>query len=62
MSARVETTETEPTPASLQGMAVEYVVFDRADRPKRRRLLPLAGLLAPLAGGAAVPGGMRDAG
>lgn len=34
----------------LPGMAVECVVFDQADRPKRRHLLPLAGLLAPLSG------------
>ncbi|NBE09158.1 hypothetical protein [Paragemmobacter ruber] len=34
----------------VPGMAVECVVFDHADRPKRRHLLPLAGLLAPLSG------------
>jgi hypothetical protein len=32
------------------GLVVECVVFDQADRPKRRHLLPLAGLLAPLSG------------
>lgn len=37
--------------ATLQGMAVECVVFDHADRPKRRHLLPLASLLKPLTGG-----------
>ena len=36
--------------AMLQGMAVECVVFDQADRPKRRHLLPLTGLLKPLSG------------
>lgn len=36
---------------ALQGMAVECVVFDHADRPKRRHLLPLASLLKPLTGG-----------
>lgn len=35
----------------LQGMAVECVVFDHADRPKRRHLLPLTSLLKPLTGG-----------
>lgn len=40
-----------PTGMALQGMAVECVVFDHADRPKRRHLLPLAGLLRPLSGG-----------
>ncbi len=40
-----------PTAMALQGMAVECVVFDHADRPKRRHLLPLAGLLRPLSGG-----------
>lgn len=33
---------------TVQEMAVEYVVFDRAEQPKRRRLLPLISLLAPL--------------
>jgi hypothetical protein len=37
--------------AALQGMAVECVVFDHADRPKRRHLLPLMALLKPLTGG-----------
>ena len=32
----------------VQEMAVECVVFDRAERPKRRKLLPLARLLAPV--------------
>lgn len=32
----------------VQEMAVEYVVFDRAEQPKRRRILPLAHLLVPL--------------
>lgn len=36
---------------ALQGMAVECVVFDHADRPKRRHLLPLAALLKPLTSG-----------
>lgn len=39
------------TGLSVQSMAVECVVFDEADRPKRRYLLPLAMLLKPLAGG-----------
>jgi hypothetical protein len=34
----------------VHGMAVECIVFDQADRPKRRHLLPLAGLLKPLSG------------
>lgn len=37
-----------PQGVALQGMAVECVVFDHADRPKRRHLLPLASLLKPL--------------
>ncbi len=40
-----------PQGVVLPGMAVECVVFDQADRPKRRHLLPLAGLLSPLSGG-----------
>ena len=32
----------------VQEMAVECVVFDRAERPKRRKLLPLVHLLAPM--------------
>lgn len=32
----------------VQQMAVECVVFDRAERPKRRKLVPLLQLLAPL--------------
>lgn len=32
----------------VQEMAVECVVFDRAERPKRRKLVPLAHLLMPL--------------
>ena len=35
----------------VQGMVVECVVFDHADRPKRRHLLPLAALQKPLSGG-----------
>ncbi len=37
--------------AGLAGLVVECVVFDQADRPKRRHLLPLAMLLQPLSGG-----------
>lgn len=39
------------TAATVQGMAVECVVFDQADRPKRRHLMSLSGLLKPLSGG-----------
>lgn|GEM_PF-3689854 len=40
-----------PAVMMVQRMAVECVVYDQADRPKRRHLLPLSGLLAPLRGG-----------
>lgn len=36
--------------AALATVAVECVQFDGAGRPLRRRLMPLAGLLAPLDG------------
>lgn len=61
MSVQTETTETEAALAALQGMAVECVTFDRADRPKRRRLLPLAALLAQVSGGEAGLAASRDA-
>lgn len=32
----------------VQEMAVECVVFDRAERPKRRKLVPLMRLLAEI--------------
>lgn len=32
----------------VREMAVEYVVFDRAEQPKRRKLVPLVRLLVPL--------------
>lgn len=44
---------------AAQDWAVECVVFDRADRPKRRHLLPLAALLAPMAG--RISPALRDA-
>lgn len=34
--------------AALQTVAVECVHYDSAERPRQRRLMPLAGLLAPL--------------
>lgn len=37
--------------AAVQGLAVECVVFDQADRPKRRHVMSLSGLLKPLSGG-----------
>lgn len=36
--------------AAMQSVAVECVHFDAAERPVRRRLMPLAALLAPLEG------------
>lgn len=45
--------------AAAAGVAVECVVFDRADRPKRRRLIPLAALLQPVEG--LVSPALRDA-
>lgn len=46
--------------AALQTVAVECVHFDSADRPKRRQLMPLAGLLAPLVTDR-LGGALRDA-
>lgn len=49
--------------AALQTVAVECVHYDDAERPKRRRIMPLAGLLAPLEGlvGPRLTDGLRDA-
>ncbi|PLL12079.1 hypothetical protein C0V75_14445 [Tabrizicola sp. TH137] len=48
---------------ALQSVAVECVHFDGAERPAGRRLMPLAGLLAPLGGlvSPALRDGLRDA-
>lgn len=46
--------------AALQSVAVECVHYDDAERPMRRRLMPLAGLLAPLVN-ARLTDGLRDA-
>lgn len=59
MAAQIDKMDSDAMLAAVQGMAVECVTYDRADRPKRRRLLPLVVLLAPFAGGAT---GLRDAG
>lgn len=59
MAPEIETKDAACGAVAVQGLAVECVVYDRADRPKRRRLLPLAVLLAPLGG--AVSAGARDA-
>ena len=59
MAAQIDKGDNDTLLVDVQGMAVECVTYDRADRPKRRRVLPLAALLAPLAGGAT---GWRDAG
>lgn len=45
---------------AVQGVAVECVTFDRAERPKRRRIIPLVRLLVPVAGPSAAT--CRDAG
>lgn len=59
MAPEIETREAACSAGAEQGLAVECVVFDRADRPKRRHLLPLAVLLAPL--GTVISAGSRDA-
>lgn len=41
---------------AVQGVAVECVTFDRAERPKRRRIMPLMRLLVPVAGPSAAAG------
>lgn len=59
MAPEMEHKEMQAALKTVQGMAVECVVFDQADRPKRRHLLPLAGLLKPVQGG--VSGLIADA-
>ncbi|MEZ5753715.1 MAG: hypothetical protein R3D90_02735 [Paracoccaceae bacterium] len=59
MAPDMERNEMQAALKAAQGMAVECVVFDQADRPKRRHLLPLAGLLKPVQGG--VSGLIADA-
>lgn len=58
-----EASERAVLTAALQTVAVECVHYDGADRPKRRRIMPLAGLLAPLEGlvGPRLTDGLRDA-
>lgn len=59
MAPEIETLDVVSSALAVHGMAVECVVFDRADRPKRRHLLPLAALLAPMAG--RISPALRDA-
>lgn len=47
------------TETAVQGLSVECVTFDRAERPKRRRIMPLARLLVPVVAPAAT---VREAG
>lgn len=46
--------------AAMQSVAVECVHFDGAEQPLRRRLMPIAGLLAPLVT-SRLGDGLRDA-
>lgn len=65
MTAMTERTMTDASDravlsAALQTVAVECVHYDDAERPNRRRVMPLAGLLAPLVS-ARLGDALRDA-